>query len=158
MTVSPAALQRLEHHFRSMPPVAALALRVDAFDGRALRLWAPLSQHVNDKGCAFGGSLASMMTLAGWGLITLRLEDVGVDADVYVASADLRYLAPLYDDLRVEATLIDEAPWGDFVRTLRTRGRARIEVIARAFCADGTVATESVARFAAKRREPAGTG
>ncbi|MCP2936805.1 thioesterase domain-containing protein, partial [Salmonella enterica subsp. enterica serovar Typhimurium] len=88
-----------------------------------------------DKGCAFGGSLASLMTLAGWGLLTLRLEDAGFDAEVYVAESQTRYRAPLYDDLRVEAALVDEAAWPGFVDTLRARGRARIEIAARALCA-----------------------
>ncbi len=156
MTVSPPApLLRLAHHFQSMPPVAALGLHVDGCDGRTLRLSAPLALHVNDKGCAFGGSLASLMTLAGWGLLTLRLEDAGFDAEVYVAESQTRYRAPLYDDLRVEAALVDEAAWPGFVDTLRARGRARIEIAARALCADGTLATESIARFAALRRTPA---
>ncbi|HZH43514.1 MAG TPA: YiiD C-terminal domain-containing protein [Lysobacter sp.] len=150
-----AALARLQHHFDAMPPVAALQLRVDGCDGRILRLSAPLALHVNDKGCAFGGSLASMMTLAGWGLLTLKLEDAGRAADVYVADSQLRYLAPLYDDLRVEAALAAPAAWPEFLATFDTRGRARIEVHARALCADGTVATESVARFAALRRADA---
>ena len=71
MDLTPAAdadpLELIARHFAAMPPVAALQLRVDDFDGDTLHLSAPLSAHVNDKGCAFGGSLASLMTLAAWG-------------------------------------------------------------------------------------------
>ena len=62
-----AALATLEHHFQAMPPVAALQIAVDGFDGDCLRLSAPLAVHVNDKGCAFGGSLVFAMTLASLG-------------------------------------------------------------------------------------------
>ena len=67
------ALARLHHHYQSMPPVAAMAVTIAGYDGQRLRLHAPLSTHVNDKGCAFGGSLASMMTLASWGLVSLHV-------------------------------------------------------------------------------------
>ena len=39
-----AALATLEHHFQAMPPVAALRIRVDGFDGDCLRLSAPLAR------------------------------------------------------------------------------------------------------------------
>src|SRR5690606_677520 len=97
------ALERLRHHYQSMPPVAAMGLSIAGYDGERLQLAAPLSRHVNDKGCAFGGSLASMMTLASWGLVSLRVDAAGIAADVYVADSQVRYLAPLFSDIQVTA-------------------------------------------------------
>src|SRR5688572_33465248 len=92
-------LHELNAQYAAMPPVAAMRLRAVARDGDVLRLHAPLDANVNDKGCAFGGSMASAMTLAGWGLLTLRLAEAGIAAEVYVADSQLRYLRPLYADL-----------------------------------------------------------
>ncbi len=144
-----AALQKITAHIQSMPPVAALGLRLDGYDGERLRLQAPLSRHVNDKGCAFGGSMASMMTLAGWGLVTLRLEEAGITADVFVADSTVRYLAPLYDDLLAEARLADDASWDTAIATLREKGRARIHVQADVRLPDGANAAESLSRYVA---------
>ena len=66
---------------------------------------APLAANVNDKGCAFGGSLTSLMTLAGWSLVELLLRDRGHDCDVFVADSQVRYLKPVWEDLRAEARL-----------------------------------------------------
>lgn len=143
------ALARLLHHYESMPPVAAMRLSIAGYDGDRLRLHAPLAVHVNDKGCAFGGSLASMMTLAAWGLVSLHVEAAGLDADVFVADSQLRYLAPLYADLDVEAELAPEGDWAAFIDTLRTRGRARAPLVARARLPDGGAATEFTARYVA---------
>ncbi|MCA1714382.1 MAG: thioesterase domain-containing protein, partial [Gammaproteobacteria bacterium] len=63
------SLSALDAHYQAMPPVSAMRLRIVGFDGDCLRLHAPLGCHVNDKGCAFGGSLGSLMTLAAWGLV-----------------------------------------------------------------------------------------
>ncbi|MEG3790955.1 YiiD C-terminal domain-containing protein [Lysobacter sp. CCNWLW3] len=146
------ALQRLRHHYQSMPPVAAMQLNVADYDGRRLRLHAPLAQHVNDKGCAFGGSLASMMTLASWGLVSLRLEQAGIDADVYVADSQIRYLAPLFADIDVDAELAADANWDSFLSTLRERGRARTGLVARVRLPEGGVATDFTARYVAIAR------
>ena len=144
-----AALALLEHHFQSMPPVAALQLHVAGFDGQCLRLHAPLAAHVNDKGCAFGGSLASLMTLAAWGVVTLRLHDAGIGAEVFVADTQVSYRAPLFADLRAEAWLADAAGWEDFIARLRERGRASIALDACVRLPDGGIAAECRARYVA---------
>lgn len=144
-----AALQRLLAHYQAMPPVAAMQLRIAGYNGRRLQLHAPLAAHVNDKGCAFGGSLASMMTLASWGLVSLHVEAAGLEADVFVADSQVRYLAPLFGDLDVIAELAPGADWESFIATLRQRGRARAGLIAYARLPDGGTATEFTARYVA---------
>ncbi len=147
-------LHALEAHYRSMPPVAAMQMRIAGFDGERLRLQAPLSIHVNDKGSAFGGSLSSLMTLAAWGLTTLQVEAAGLDAEVYVADSEVRYRAPLRGDLEAEASLAD-GDWALFLRTLQQRGRARVTLTARIALPEGGVATEMQARYVAILRQPA---
>ncbi|MEI2457109.1 YiiD C-terminal domain-containing protein [Lysobacter firmicutimachus] len=144
-----AALQRLHAHYQSMPPVAAMQVSIAGYDGRRLRLHSPLAHHVNDKGCAFGGSLASMMTLASWGVVSLGVEQAGLRADVFVADSQIRYLAPLFADLDVHAELSAEADWDSFLATLRERGRARTSLVARALLPEGGIATEFTARYVA---------
>lgn len=132
-----------------MPPVAAMHVAIVGYDGDRLRLRAPLAANVNDKGCAFGGSLGSLMTLAAWGLVSLRLQKAGIAADVYVADSEIRYRAPLYADLEAEAELDVDASWDDFLATLRQRGRARAYLVARVPLPDGGVAAEFSARYVA---------
>lgn len=147
------ALQQITAHIQSMPPVAALGLELDGYDRDRLRLKAPLSRHVNDKGCAFGGSMGSLMTLAGWGLVTLRLQEAGINADVFVAETTVRYLAPLYDDLLAEARLAEGESWDAAIAALRESGRARIRIKADVRLPDGGNASESRSRYVAIMRK-----
>jgi len=144
-----AALARLDAYYQAMPPVAAMHLRISHYDGQRLRLHAPLARHVNDKGCAFGGSLGSLMTLAAWGLVSMRLEAADLRSDVYVADSRIRYLAPLYADLEAEAALSPEADWDEFIATLRSRGRARTHLDAWVRLLEGDAAAEFRGRFVA---------
>lgn len=134
-----------------MPPVAALGARPFDYDGEVLRFGAPLKANVNDKDCAFGGSLSGLMTLAAWGWVTLRLRLAGVDADVYVADSQVKYLAPLYEDLVAEAMPAEGEQWPQFVETLRRYGKARIAMQARVPMAAGGEATVFSGRFVAMR-------
>ena len=143
------ALQELREYCRGMPPVAAMQVEEEGMRGDALRLTAPLSANVNDKGNAFGGRLTSLMTVAGWGLVTLKLRLAGLKAEVYVADSQIRYLAPLYGDLVAEAVFAEGQAWDLFVDTLVQRGRARIQVDARVLLPEGGLATTLSGRYVA---------
>jgi thioesterase domain-containing protein len=142
-------LHYIDAHFRAMPPVAAMDVAIAGHDGDSLRLRAPLARHVNDKGCAFGGSLVSLMTLAGWGLVTLRLHAAGVRADVFVADSAVRFRRPLYADLVAEARLDAGADWDAVIDAIRTRGRAEAPIEASVPLPEGGVAARMQARFVA---------
>ena len=146
-----SGLDALNQHLAGMPPVAAMQVRAMAFDGEVLRLRAPLAANVNDKGCAFGGSMSGLMTLAGWGLLTLKMQAAGLPAEVYVADSHVRYLKPLYADLQGEARLEPDVDWEALLRSFRERGRARAGVRATLRDADGVVVAELSGRFAALR-------
>ena len=145
------ALAALDARFAAMPPAAAMRIRAVALDTEGLRLHAPLAANVNDKGCAFGGSLASVLTLAAWGLVDARLRAIGREAEVYVADSRLRYLAPLYEDLHAQARVADGEDWAGFVRCLDERGKARLALEADVRDGAGNVVATLAARFAALR-------
>ena len=119
-----------------------------------LALAAPLGPNINDKGCAFGGSLVSVMTLNGWGLVELELRMRGIACDVFVGESTVRYLEPVWSDFVSEARLTGDAQWSTFFDTLQARGRARIEVTCLVPGTGEKPAATLEARFVAKRRSP----
>lgn len=154
-STSATSTSLLEQTLRKIPLAAAMQIAVRAYDGDRLVLAAPLAPNVNDKGCAFGGSLASLLTLAGWGLILLKLEAAHIECDIYVQDSSIRYLAPLWSDLRAHAAVAaDEPSWGSFLATLAARGRARLRVACRAPAETGDDACTLDARFVAILRRP----
>ena len=146
-----ADLDALARLLAGMPPVAAMAIRVAGYEDARLRLRAPLAANLNDKDCAFGGSLASLMTLAGWGWLMLKCAEAGIAADVYVADSHLRYLAPVHADLEAEAGLGEGEDWAAVLRCLAERGRARVHMQAQVHGLGGAPAATLKARYALKR-------
>ena len=132
-----------------IPLARAMQLRVADWSEDRLRLSAPLAPNINDKGCAFGGSLASLMTLVGWGLIVLRLRALGRNCDIYVQDSMVRYMAPVWSDFIAEAQLAEGESWDAFLATLEQRGRARLRVVCRIPLDDGSAAATLEARFVA---------
>lgn len=133
----------------AIPLARAMALRVAAHDGDSLTLAAPLAPNVNDKGCAFGGSLASLMTLAGWGVIRLAVAARELDCDIYVQDSAIRYLAPVWGDFEAIAKLADGESFDAFFAALAARGKARLNVTCRVPLVEGGDAATLAARFVA---------
>ncbi len=142
-----AALER--DLLAEIPLARAMQLAVEAWDGEILVIGAPLAPNINDKGCAFGGSLASIMTLAGWALARIAVEAADLEADIYVQDSTIRYHAPVWADFRAEARLDAGHSFGAFLDALRARGKARLGVQVVVAAADGAAATTLVARFVA---------
>lgn len=138
-----------------IPLARAMALKLGDYDGERLRLITPLAPNVNDKGCAFGGSLVSLMTLTGWGLVELALRQHGEDCDVFVGESTVRYLSPVWNDFEAQAQRAEDADWGTFFGTLAARGRARIAVTCQVPGEPGKPAATLEAQFVAKRRSAA---
>ncbi|WP_243050759.1 YiiD C-terminal domain-containing protein [Dyella sp. RRB7] len=137
-----------------IPLAHSMDLQLHDCDEHHLSIAAPLAPNINDKGCAFGGSLVSAMTLTGWGLVELELRLRGLDCDVFVGESTVRYLEPVWNDFRSEARLGEGADWATFFDTLAARGRARIEVSCQVPGTGEKPAATLAARFVAKRRSP----
>jgi thioesterase domain-containing protein len=151
-----AAAQSLVAFIHEGIPLArAMALELGHYDGERLTLRSPLGPNVNDKGCAFGGSLVSLMTLTGWGLVELALRQRGEDCDVYVGESTVRYLSPVWEDFQAEAIPSEGTDWATFFDTLATRGRARIGIACQIPGEHGKPAAILEAQFVAKRRAAA---
>ena len=146
--LAPALQQQL---LADIPLARAMALSIRAWDGASLTLAAPLAPNINDKGCAFGGSLASLMTLAGWALLKLALDARAPAAacDIYVQDSTIRYLKPVWQDFEAVARLAGDHAFDEFFATLDTRGKARLRVHCAVPLADGTAAATLDAQFVA---------
>lgn len=143
----------LLHFMRDTIPLARnMGIELAACGDDTLALRAPLAPNVNDKGCAFGGSLVSVMTLCGWALVELALRQRQLDCDLFVAESSVAYLAPVWHDFRAESRLSDASQWPLFFATLSARGKARIEIECTVPDTGGASAATLRARFVAKRR------
>lgn len=146
-----AALQ--QELLDDIPLARFMQLTVHAYDGERIHLRAPLAPNSNDKGCAFGGSLASLMTLAGWGLTRLQLQLQGRDdVDIYVRDSQVRYLAPVWTDIEVFARPAMPSDMADVVGQLDRFGRVRSNMHCSVELADGTPAATMEACYVSMPR------
>jgi thioesterase domain-containing protein len=119
----------LEKTFHEKIPITrAMEIRVDAYDGTALTISAPLAANVNDKGTAFGGSLYSVLVLAGWGLLHLKLQEEAIVGNVMIHKCSVTYSRPVTADWQARCQLPNRTEYDRFIQELTSKGRARLRL------------------------------
>ena len=140
----------LERYMQThIPLVAQMQVTVAALDESGLTLTAPLAPNINHERTAFGGSLASLMTLACWGYLWALLDE-GRGLHIVVKDAQLEYLKPVTGTLEAHCAPADATALQKFRDTLARRGKARIQLNAE-MRQDGAVAARYAGSFAVIR-------
>jgi thioesterase domain-containing protein len=103
-------LKRFEAECRfDIPLLDAMQLSFVSFDSLTLTMEAPLAPNINNKGTAFGGSIASICLFGGWAVSTLAFIDNGIhNTEIVVFKNDMTFERPARGLLRVHAWIKPE--------------------------------------------------
>ena len=98
-------LQAFEAECRAeIPLLEAMQLSFVEYGDLCLTMEAPLAPNINNKGTAFGGSIASICLFAGWAVSTLAFVDHGIDnTEIVVWKNDMTFERPARGLLSVRA-------------------------------------------------------
>jgi thioesterase domain-containing protein len=128
---------------REIPLLTAMHLSFVDFDDLALTMEAPLAPNINNKGTAFGGSIASICLFGGWAVATLACMDNAIDnTEIVVFKNEMTFERPARGHLTVRAYIKPD----DFAACLaRLRaddpGRIRLDIHVDLFHDDARCAT-----------------
>jgi len=111
----------------SIPLSEAMQFTIESLDSEAIRVSAPLEPNINIHGTGFAGSIYSVAVLTGWALCTHMLEDAGIDAELVVAKAEIRYRAPVTGELNCVAK-VEAGARDAFLRATREQGRGLLQL------------------------------
>lgn len=123
--MDPADLPATERFLHAQIPLArAMGVRVESYDGGRLVLTAPLAANHNHLGTAFGGSLATLATLAGYALLWLELGER--DAHIVISRSEIHYRSPVRGDLRAVCLRPDPDALEAFKAQFARKEKARL--------------------------------
>jgi thioesterase domain-containing protein len=118
----------LETYLHEQIPVSRLmGIKVEACEAGRLVLVAPLEVNHNHLGTAFGGSLATVATLAGYGALWMALGER--EAHVVVKRSEIDYRRPVRKGLRAVCEIADTAELEQFRKSFSNRGKARMTLL-----------------------------
>jgi thioesterase domain-containing protein len=111
---------------QQIPLTRAMEVRVESYDNGQLTLTAPLAANHNHLGTAFGGSLAALLMLAGYGLLWLELDDRA--AHLVISESKLRFRRPVRGIIRATCRPPKAETLKAFKSNFAAHGKARIQL------------------------------
>lgn len=85
---------------KEIPLTNFMQLKVSNYNENELVTTAPLDVNINDKGTAFGGSLATICIISGWSLSWLISKELGFDSNnIVIIKNEHSYKNPVTKDI-----------------------------------------------------------
>lgn len=132
---------------QTIPMSLAMGMSADYFDGQQFVTHCDVSFNKNLHNTMFAGSIYTLATLTGWGWVYLSLQTANIDADIVLAKADIKYLAPIPD---VACAKVDVNKIQGDVAQLSQSNKARFTLSINLFSGDKIAATFNGAYVAIK--------
>ncbi len=109
-----------------IPLSQAMAVSVVESDDSGVILTAPLAPNLNHRSTVFGGSISTLAILAGWTLVSVRLQVADIPARIVIKSNRIDYLHPIAADFQAHCPVPAPPQWASFSSTFQQRGKGRI--------------------------------
>lgn len=129
---------------RTIPLSQYMQLSIASFDGNELRCEAPLTPNINLHHTMFAGSIYSLATLTGWGMLYLQLQAMGLNGDQVLADATIRYLRPVAEQPQARCALQQCSG----ALEMLAEGRKAVQLIKVQVLSAGELAVEFTGRYA----------
>ncbi len=154
-SVKSVKVPAFELFLHEMIPLAkAMGVGVEVSDESKLVLIAPKEPNRNSLNTAFGGSLVSLATLAGYGVVWDLMKDAKTGEKptwhIVVKESRAAYRRPVLGDLRAICERPAQAAIAEFREALSRYGRAKLK-LRTSIIEDGNVAVDVTAAFVVTR-------
>lgn len=137
-----------------IPLAKMMGVGVEVSDDRSLTLKAPKEQNKNSLNTAFGGSLVSLATLAGYGVVweLMKNEKSAEKSEwrIVVKESRAAYRRPVIGDLRAICERPAQAAIAEFKDALSRYGKAKLKLHAKVV-EEGQTAVDVTAAFVVSR-------
>ena len=120
-------LQQVLHS--EIPLTKSIGIEVIELTDTSLTLSAPLSNNINHKCTAFGGSIYSVAVLSGWGLLYSLLKRHKLSGHIVIQQSNTKFIKPVDADITAKCTFDSTVQYQKFLKTYQRKGIARIKLL-----------------------------
>lgn len=131
---------------KNIPLTRAMQMTLEVHQ-HTLMIKAPLQPNINDKGTAFGGSISSLMTLAGWCWMWLVNTAHQFSREIVIHQGMSSFLLPVKQELHIVCNGPDQKDWTNYLLVMHRKGRARLSLQSDAMLDKGKVAASLAAKY-----------
>lgn len=132
---------RLEEYIKhNIPLTNFINFSINELTHNSIRITAPLKPNDNHYGTVFGGSLAIMGILAGWGLLHFNMIESQIKGTIVIQEGKMKFLQPALSDFEAVNRALPTEVWNDFKNEFLEKGKAKIRLRTHLYSGDKLVA------------------
>ncbi|HBW38521.1 YiiD C-terminal domain-containing protein [Desulfosporosinus sp. BICA1-9] len=120
--------------YEQIPITEKMRLEVIKFKPSSVKMLARLEPNYNHKHTAFAGSINSLMTLCGWGVVFANVKEFDPNPHIVIQKSNIEYLFPIEKDFVAECKIERKEDIEKFLLTFNKFSRARIKL--NVYCKD----------------------
>lgn len=113
---------------KNIPIVKEMGFIIEDIGDNQVIVSGEYKKHINHTNSVFGGSISSVMTLAGWGRVRILIEDIDKNAVILIKSNSTNFIKPVVEDYIVITESLLEKDIEKFKKIYNKFGKGRIMV------------------------------
>ena len=113
---------------KNIPIVKQMGFIIENIEDNKIIVSGEYKKHINHTNSVFGGSISSVMTLAGWGRVRILIEDIDDTAVILIKSNNTNFIKPVVEDYIVITEPLLEKDVEKLKKVYRKFGKGRILV------------------------------
>ncbi|MBD3615231.1 MAG: YiiD C-terminal domain-containing protein [Gracilimonas sp.] len=119
--------QEIEQYlYKHIPITKSLGVKAVAFSEEEVKFEAPLSNNINHRSTAFGGSISSLLITTGWSYLRMLFDDRDSIPRIVIGRSATNYLKPISSDFLSELVIPKKEILKNFMEMFDRFGKARI--------------------------------
>lgn len=111
-----------------IPVTKAMGVSVEEYSLGRIKIKAPFKENINHRLSVFGGSISSILILAGWAYVRKLMERVDPDCIVVIHKNTINYHLPIISGFTAEVKKVNKKHIDSFIEMYEKYGKARISI------------------------------
>ncbi|WP_395345713.1 YiiD C-terminal domain-containing protein [Ningiella sp. W23] len=96
LSLHPKWCRELQHTWHEQIPISEhMGIKLFQYTEQTIETRASLNKNINLHGSMFAGSIYSLATLTGWGMIYLQLKQRGLEGEIVLGDGNIHYHKPI---------------------------------------------------------------
>jgi len=125
-SLSPEEWTRYLHEH--IPVSRAMAITVLTAEPDEAVIQLPLTENLNHRETAFGGSISTAGILVCWLLFNIRMREMNESPRLVVRNSNTSFLKPIADSFTASCRFDDAAAWAQFLKIYQKKGRGKLSL------------------------------
>jgi thioesterase domain-containing protein len=117
-----------EYIKKNIPLTNFMNFKIAELTNHSIRVTAPLKPNDNHYGTVFGGSLAILGIIAGWGLLHFNMIEDKVNGIIVIKEGKMKFIRPALSDFEAVNRSLPIETWNDFKKDFSENGKATIRM------------------------------